>query len=112
MSEATGPRRDGPRRSSPRKLGDALERLVSERSPQTLLAEVQAAWPTVCGSQIAARAEPVAERDGKVTIACESGPWAQELELMGDRLRERIDATIGADRVTSLRFTADLARHR
>jgi predicted nucleic acid-binding Zn ribbon protein len=96
----------------PRKLAGAFERIVSERAPQTLLAEVQAAWPGVCGPQIAARAEPVAERDGRVTIACESGAWAQELELMGDQLRARIDAAIGAERVTRLRFTADLARHR
>ena len=103
-----GPRRPG----TPRKLGSALERLVAEQAPPTLLAEVQTAWPGVSGPQIAARAEPVAERDGRVTIACESGAWAQELELMGELLRERIDAAIGPDRVTGLRFTADLARHR
>lgn len=96
----------------PRKLGGAFDRFVSERAPQTLLAEVQAAWPAVSGPQIAARSEPVSERDGRVTIACESGPWAQELELMGEELRRRIDAVIGAGRVTRLRFTADLARHR
>lgn len=96
----------------PRRLGSAFERLIAEGAPETLLAEVQTAWPGVCGPQIAARAEPVAERDGKVTIACESGAWAQELELMGDLLRERIDAAIGPDRVTALRFTADLSRHR
>ena len=96
----------------PRKLGGAFERFVDERAPETLLAEVQAAWPGVCGPQVAARAEPVAERDGRVTIACESGPWAQEFELMGDELKVRIGIAIGADRVTTLRFTADLARHR
>lgn len=106
------PRSTGSERHGPRPLGSALERLVAERAPATLLAELQTAWPRVCGEAIAARAEPVAERDGRVTIACESGAWAQELELMGDMLRERIDAAIGPDRVTSLRFTADLSRHR
>ncbi len=96
----------------PRRLGSAFERLIAEQAPATLLAEVQTSWPSVCGPQIAARAEPVAERDGRVTISCESGAWAQELELMGDLLKERIDAAVGADRVTALRFTADLARHR
>lgn len=100
------------RSGAPRQLGSALDRLIAEQAPATLLAEVQTAWPEVCGPQIAARAEPVAERDGRVTIACESGAWAQELELMGELLRERIDAAIGAERVTALRFTADLARHR
>ncbi|MBA2524100.1 MAG: DUF721 domain-containing protein [Solirubrobacterales bacterium] len=99
-------------RGAPRKLGGALDRLVAEDRPQTLLAEVQAAWPLACGEAIAARSEPVSERAGKVTIACESGPWAQELELMGDLLRSRIEGLVGEGRVLSIRFTADLARHR
>jgi predicted nucleic acid-binding Zn ribbon protein len=98
--------------SRPRKLEGALDRLVSERAPQTLLAEVQGAWPAACGEAIAANSEPVAERDGTVTIACESGAWAQELELMSDELTRRVGAVVGEDRVRRLRFTADLARHR
>jgi DNA gyrase subunit B len=54
----------------------------------------------------------LSERNGTVTIACESGPWAQELELMSDLLRERIDAIVGEGKLLGLRFTADLARHR
>ncbi len=99
-------------RRAPRPIGGALERLVAEGAPQTLLAEVQSAWPHACGEAIAARSEPVSERAGTVTIACESGPWSQELELMGDLLRARLDEQIGPDRVVALRFTADLARHR
>ena len=102
----------GGERDGPRKLGGAFERFVSERAPQTLLAEVQSAWPAVGGPQISARSEPVSEREGRVTIACENGAWAQELELMSDELRARIDAAIGPGRVTALRFTADLSRHR
>lgn len=107
----TGKGRDGGG-SAPRRLGGALERLVAESAPQTLLAEVQGAWPNVCGAAIAANAEPVAERDGVVTIACANGMWAQELELMGDELRSRIGSLIGVERVRGMRFTADLARHR
>lgn len=98
-------------RRGPRKLGGALDRVVERSAPQTLLAEVQAAWPEACGEQIAANSEPVSERGGVLTIACRSGAWAQELELMGDVLRPRIEALVGADRVVRLRFTADLARH-
>ncbi|MFN8149565.1 MAG: DUF721 domain-containing protein [Solirubrobacterales bacterium] len=96
----------------PRRLGGALERVLDEEAPATLLAAVQRAWPDVCGEAIAAHAEPVAERAGTVTIACESSTWAQELEMMGEPLRERIAAAVGPDRVLALRFTADLARHR
>ena len=98
--------------SRPRRLEGALDRLVSDRAPQTLLAEVQGAWPAACGEAIAANSEPVAERDGTVTVACASGAWAQELELMGDELTTRVGAIVGPDRVRRMRFTADLARHR
>ncbi|MCB0864228.1 MAG: DUF721 domain-containing protein [Solirubrobacterales bacterium] len=96
----------------PRRLGGALERILDEEAPATLLAEVQRAWPGACGEAIAAHAEPVAERGGTVTIACESSTWAQELEMMGEQLRDRIAAAVGPGKVLALRFTADLARHR
>ena len=96
----------------PRKLGDSLSELIAEGAPKTLLAEVQNAWASACGEAIAAASEPVAERQGRVTIACESGAWAQELELIGEVLRARLEAIVGSDRIASLRFTADLSRHR
>jgi len=100
------------RGGAPRKLGGALEHLISEQSPQTLLAVVQGAWLKACGPAIAANSEPVSERDGVVTVACENGMWAQELELMGEELKPRIEALIGPDRIRGWRFTADLSRHR
>lgn len=99
-------------RGNPRRLGASLGRVISTSAPRTLLGEVQTAWPEVCGETIGANAEPVAERSGVVTIACESGAWAQELELMGELLRTRLEAIVGEDRVLRLRFTADLSRHR
>lgn len=97
---------------TPRKLGGALERLIADHAPQTLLAEVQGAWAEACGAAIAANSEPVAEREGRVTIACASGAWAQELELMQEPLLSRLAALLGDDRIAGLRFTADLSRHR
>lgn len=99
-------------RRSPRRLGDSLGEVIAARAPQTLLAEAQTAWPEACGEAIAAASEPVSEREGRVTIACESGAWAQELELMGETLQARLEAIVGENRVRSLRFTADLSRHR
>jgi len=98
--------------SMPRRIADPLARVLRERAPRTLLADVQTAWPEACGEAIAAAAEPVAERDGRITIACESGAWAQELELMSDTLFARLEAIVGENRVAALRFTADLSRHR
>jgi predicted nucleic acid-binding Zn ribbon protein len=108
MAEPGRPQR--PRQ--PRQLGDSLARVIARTAPQTLLAEIQAAWPEACGEAIAAASEPVAERQGTVTIACSSGAWAQELEFMQDDLLTRLEAVVGEGRIGGLRFTADLSRHR
>ncbi|MEO8092531.1 MAG: DUF721 domain-containing protein [bacterium] len=102
-------------RHGPRRLGDALQRVRSEAAPATLLAAVQEAWPAVAGAAVSAQAEPVAERDGVVTIACRSATWAQELDLLAPDLLERLRTAV-AERsfeatLQRLRFTADAARH-
>jgi predicted nucleic acid-binding Zn ribbon protein len=77
------------RRLAPRALSLALEGVVRDAEPATLLARVQAVWPAVAGPGLAASAAPVSERDGVVTVACESAVWAQELELLGPDLLTR-----------------------
>jgi predicted nucleic acid-binding Zn ribbon protein len=99
-------------RRSPRPIGDSLARVLAARAPKTLLADVQAAWPEACGETIAGNSEPVAERSGTVTIACSTGAWAQELELMQETLLSRLEGVVGEGRLDRLRFTADLSRHR
>jgi predicted nucleic acid-binding Zn ribbon protein len=95
------------RRARPHQLGQAFRRVVEDASPQTLLARVQAAWADAVGETVAEEATPVRERDGEVTVACRSASWAQELDLLQDRLRERL----GDQGVSALRFTADADRH-
>ncbi len=99
-------------RRSPRRAEGAFHRVVVGATPETLLAAVQAAWPRVAGEAIAAQAEPVTERDGTVTIACRSATWAQELDLMQDRLLARLNERLEDSPVVDLRFTADADRHR
>jgi predicted nucleic acid-binding Zn ribbon protein len=96
----------------PRRLGDSLARVLADGTPRTLLADVQTAWRAAVGETIAANSEPVSERAGTVTVACSAGAWAQELELMSETLKGRIEELIGEGRITGLRFTADLSRHR
>jgi predicted nucleic acid-binding Zn ribbon protein len=104
-------------RRGPRPLAAALSDLRSETVPATLLAAVQELWPRLAGETIAALAEPVAERDGVVTIACRSATWAQELDLLQAELRGRLNAALeagdtrfGESPVARLRVTADLSR--
>ncbi len=92
------------RRLAPRPIGLALEGALPAVRPLGLLAEVQAAWPEVAGSTLAASTAPVSERDGTVTVACESGLWAQELELLGTDLLARLNAQLTQGAAVRLRF--------
>ena len=92
------------RRVAPRALSTALEGVVRDVQPATLLARVQGVWPELAGPQLAGAARPVAEHDGTVTVACDSAVWAQELELMAPDLIGRLEAALGAPLVRGLRF--------
>ncbi|HSS58399.1 MAG TPA: DUF721 domain-containing protein [Solirubrobacteraceae bacterium] len=91
-------------------MSHAIAALADRLAPQTTLAEVQRVWPEAVGDVVAAQAEPTAERDGVLTVTCASSVWAQELDLMGPELTERINAALGTDAVRSLRCSAAPAR--
>jgi predicted nucleic acid-binding Zn ribbon protein len=94
-------------------MADAIRSVRRTTAPETLLGAVQEAWAESVGPAIAAEAEPVAERDGVVTVSCRTAAWAQELDLMQADILARLNAAIegswGAS-VTRLRVTADQAR--
>ena len=95
-----------PRRRSPRPFAPALERVADALMPATLLAEVQRAWPAAAGPALAAAAEPVAERGGVVTVACGSAVWAQELDLLSERVVATLNEALGRPAVRRLRAVA------
>ena len=102
------------RRRAPRPIGAALAGVIDELEPATTLAAVQRCWPGVAGEAIAAEAEPVAEREGVVTIACRSSVWAQEIELLSrdlvGRLNDALATPGGTPPVRSLKVTASRPR--
>ena len=96
------------RRLAPRPLASALTAAIGQARPAGLLASVQSAWGAVAGAALAAAAAPASERDGTVTVACESAVWAHELELLAPdltaRLNERLEGAGVPARVERLRF--------
>jgi predicted nucleic acid-binding Zn ribbon protein len=84
----------------------ALTLLADELAPQTLLAEIQRAWPEVVGSSIAEQAQPTAERGGVLTISCSASVWAQELDLMSVAILERLNGALASGTVSRLRCVA------
>jgi predicted nucleic acid-binding Zn ribbon protein len=91
------------RRRGPRPLATALDRLTAGLAPATLLAEVQRAWPEAAGDAFAAQSQAVAERGGVITVACTSAVWAQELDLLSERVVERLNESLGRSAVRGLR---------
>jgi len=91
------------RRRDPRPVSFALDSVTAAIAPATLLAEVQRVWPQVAGERFARAADPVSERDGVVTVACESAVWAQELDLLSERVIEGLNEALGRPAVRRLR---------
>ncbi len=90
-------------RSAPRPLSTALDGLTATLAPASTLARVQAVWERAVGSAIAASAAPTAERDGVLTVVCESASWAQELDLMAYELIGGLNRALGAEALRELR---------
>jgi predicted nucleic acid-binding Zn ribbon protein len=85
------------RRRTPRSLGEALPGAIDAAAPSTPLAAVQSAWRDAVGERIAAAASPVSERDGTVTVACESATWAQELDLLEAEIASKLRSNLPPD---------------
>jgi predicted nucleic acid-binding Zn ribbon protein len=90
-------------RLAPRRLATPVQALTAELAPATTLARVQEIWERVLGPAIAASARPSAERDGVLTVICDAAVWAQELDLMGPQLIERLNTELGEDTLRRLR---------
>jgi predicted nucleic acid-binding Zn ribbon protein len=91
---------------SPRSLSGSLDTLAKRVAPDTMLAEIQRAWPDAVGAAIAQHAKPAAERAGVLTVSCESSVWAQELDLMSQSILERVNEALRTGRITRLRCVA------
>ena len=93
------------RRHAPRPIDFALEALADALAPPTLLAAVQRAWPDAAGA-FAPASEPVSERNGVVTVACDSSVIASELDLMSELVVTQLNAALGREAVRRLRTRA------
>jgi predicted nucleic acid-binding Zn ribbon protein len=93
------------RRREPRRFELALREAQRGWAPDTLLGEIQQAWPAVVGSTIAAHATPSKERGGVLTVSCGASVWAQELDLMSTVILERLNGCISG-RIERMRCVA------
>jgi predicted nucleic acid-binding Zn ribbon protein len=87
-------------------MAEAFTVLADQLAPETLLADVQRAWPEVVGPSIAAQAQPTAERGGVLTVTCSASVWAQELDLMSVLIIERLNTALESAGISRLRCIA------
>jgi predicted nucleic acid-binding Zn ribbon protein len=90
-------------RPAPRTLERALGNLTATIAPASTLARVQEVWERSVGPMVAAAARPVAERDGVLSLVCESSVWAQELTLMQSDLLASLNLALGDEKLRELR---------
>src|SRR5215475_8403298 len=95
----------------PRPLAALVPRLTRpafrRRAPAT--AQVLADWGAIVGPAIGAVTTPRRLAAGTLTVAC-SGPIAMELQHLSGEVIARINAHIGGQIVTALRFVQTLER--
>jgi hypothetical protein len=73
----------------------------SSRDPARLLAIV---WPDVVGEEVAANAQPVQLRQGRLVVSASSSAWAQTLHLMSEVIMARVNERLGAGAVERVVF--------
>ncbi|MGD9763404.1 MAG: DciA family protein [Candidatus Binatia bacterium] len=93
---------------SPDHLANALRQVLQRIDPDRRLPAYRAwaLWADVVGTTVAAHAEPAAFRDGVLSVRVGGSAWMQELQLMKDTLRERLNERLGAALIRDIYFVS------
>jgi hypothetical protein len=89
----------------PEPIGSEVDRELRRFGPAGAMGEIVKAWPAAVGDSIARNAWPARmSRDGTLHVAASSSAWAFELGLLEADIRGRLEAALGSDAPTRLRF--------
>jgi len=90
--------------AGPKKLGGVLETVVSRLGLRRDLDDYRIfeAWERVVGEQIARNAQPVRLDAKRLVINVKSAVWMQELALLREDIRQRINEWMGRELVQDL----------
>lgn len=88
-----------PERISKLLTGSGLNPELGARLKDLMIWE---SWDQAVGPAIAARTRPLRLVGGVLTVTVASGPWMQQLSFMKTELRDRINTTLGDDRVREI----------
>lgn len=95
----------------PQPLGRLVSRLVSDRgwNESVTSARVFAQWARLVGEDVAEHAQPVALKDGELTVRASSTAWATQLRLLQGKLLHKIAAGVGNGVVKRMRIQGPTA---
>jgi predicted nucleic acid-binding Zn ribbon protein len=95
----------------PQPLGRLVSRLVSDRGwgESVTSARVFAQWARLVGEDVAEHAQPVALKDGELTVRASSTAWATQLRLLQGKLLAKIAAGVGNGVVKRMRIQGPTA---
>lgn len=77
---------------------------ASPDGEQAAARALAACWATAVGSEVAANAQPVQLRRGRLVVSVSSSEWAQTLHLMSEALVGRLKELLGPDAVEQVVF--------
>ncbi|WP_460394320.1 DciA family protein [Actinophytocola sediminis] len=94
-----------PDERDPQPLGRLTARIASERgwAGQLSTGQLFGRWSAIVGEDVAEHAQPMALRDGELTIQAASTAWATQLRLLQRQLLTKIAAGVGDGVVTRLK---------
>lgn len=95
----------------PQPLGRLVSRLVADRgwNESVTTARVFAQWGRLVGEDVAEHAQPVALKDGELTVRASSTAWATQLRLLQGKLLAKIAAGVGNGVVKRMRIQGPMA---
>jgi predicted nucleic acid-binding Zn ribbon protein len=89
----------------PQPLGRLASRLAAERgwSGRLTTGRLFGRWAEIVGEDVAEHAQPLALKDGELTVQAASTAWATQLRLLQRQLLVKIAAGVGSGVVTRLK---------
>lgn len=95
---APKPPRKKREKGDPTTFGAAIEQFLRVRGWEhdARVAAVLSRWPDIAGPDIADHCTPTSLRDGELVLSAESTAWATQLRLLASKIKDRVNADLGA----------------
>jgi len=94
------------RRRVPTRVAGIVDSVLTQKKLSNRVAETRVfqVFMDLCGEATRKHARPMRLKSGELTIAVDSASWRQQLQLMADDLRKKVNTRLGRAEIASLRF--------